>query len=113
MGSPISDGVVASPSCGQWLTSPGKQRLQAGHSFIYRLSTTRNDGKKDFPTATRKDGSRGMILTAGVGSKQPTNQLWGTPVRASSVNNRAKFKSMARAGRSSPEGSISPQHDVH
>jgi len=28
-------GVVASPSCGQWLTSSGKQRLQAGHSFIY------------------------------------------------------------------------------
>ena len=67
MGSPSSDGVVASPSCGQWLTSSGKQRLQAGHSFIYRLGTKRNDGKKDSATTNLgNDSSRGLILAAAV-----------------------------------------------
>src|SRR6266566_5725978 len=73
MGSPSSDGVVASPSCGQWLTSSGKQRLQAGHSFIYWPGTKRNDGKKDFPTAnlqrwqSRSDSN-------GCGREQASNQ---------------------------------------
>ena len=73
MGSPSSDGVVASPSCGQWLTSSGKQRLQAGHSFIYRLGTTRNDGKKDSAT-TNWQTWQPRVDSNGSGGEQATDK---------------------------------------
>ena len=74
MGSPISDGVVASPSCGQWLTSSGKQRLQAGHSFIYWPGTKRNDGKKDFATPNRQRW-QSQTDSNGCGGEQATDKI--------------------------------------
>jgi hypothetical protein len=47
-----------------------------GWTFFHLLARYKAERRQEgFKTQTRKDGSRGLILTAAVGSKQPTKWL--------------------------------------